>query len=152
MSTYLQTTATECGLACLGYVAAHHGRVLSMNELRARFVVSMRGMSLADLARLGSAIGLIARPLRLEMHELTELTLPCVLHWDMSHFVVLKRLSRGKLTIFDPACGEQQLPMSVVSKHFTGIALELSPAPDFEPRLPHPAIGWRQLVGRLNGL
>src|SRR6478736_5477036 len=99
MSTYLQTTATECGLACLGYVAAHHGRAFEMSELRARLAVSMRGSSRADLIALSRTMVLPVRPLRLELNELRQLALPCVLHWDMSHFVVLIRCARGRLTI-----------------------------------------------------
>ena len=152
MPTYLQTTSTECGLACLGYVAAHHGRAFEMCELRARFAISMRGSSLADLIALSRAIGLQARPLRLDLNELSQLALPCVLHWNMSHFVVLTRCARGRLTIHDPASGERRMTIAEASPHFTGVALELTPAPEFQRIAPKPPIGWRQLVGPLHGL
>jgi ATP-binding cassette subfamily B protein RaxB len=152
MPSYLQSTNTECGAACLGYVAAHHGRPYEMSELRARFAISMRGISLSDLTQLAGALGLRARPLRLELDELSHLTLPCILHWDMSHFVVLTHCARGRLVFHDPAWGERRMTIQEASSHFTGVALELTPAPEFERIAPRPAIGWRQLVGKLHGL
>ena len=123
-----------------------------MTELRAKFAVSMRGTSLGDLAQLAGALGLRARPLRLELDELPQLALPCILHWDLNHFVVLTRCTRGRLTIHDPAHGERRMSLDQASPHFTGIALELTPAPEFERIPPRPPIGWRQLIGPLHGL
>lgn len=151
-TAYLQTTATECGLACLGLVAASFGHTFEMSELRARFAISMRGTTLADLVRLAAALGLQARPLRLELDELSQLATPCILHWDMSHFVVLKKVKRDRIVIHDPAHGERQLSIVQASSHFTGVALELMPTPEFEHIAPKPPVQWRQLVGRIDGL
>lgn len=53
-----------------------------------------------------------SRPLRLELEELAQLQLPCILHWDLNHFVVLKKVGSGSITILDPAVGERKLPMA----------------------------------------
>ncbi|MDT4291008.1 cysteine peptidase family C39 domain-containing protein [Methylomonas sp. MO1] len=90
-SSYLQTTAAECGLACLGYVAACHGTEHPMSELRAKYAVSLRGSTMMDLVGMGAALGFSCRPLRLELAELDQLSLPCILHWQMSLFAVLKK-------------------------------------------------------------
>ncbi|MDF3887179.1 peptidase domain-containing ABC transporter [Cupriavidus basilensis] len=152
MTSYLQSTATECGPACLGYIASHYGCPVEMNELRTRFPVSMRGTSLANLIQLARTLGLQARPLRLDLEDLPKLSLPCVLHWNMNHFVVLVRYSHGKLTVHDPARGERRMTAAEASPHFTGVALELSPSPDFARVKPKPPISWRQLIGTLYGL
>lgn len=123
-----------------------------MSELRAKFAISTRGISLSDLMQFAGALGLRARPLRLELDELPHLILPCILHWDMSHFVVLTRCARGRLVLHDPAWGERRMAIQDARSHFTGVALELLPAPEFERTAPRPAIGWRQLVGKLHGL
>ncbi len=73
------------------------------------------------------ALGFSTRPLRLDMDDLGRLTLPCILHWDLNHFVVLARVGRSKATVFDPAFGERTLDFKEFSGHFTGVALELSP-------------------------
>ena len=150
-ATYLQTTATECGLACLGFIAASHGHAFEMSELRARFAVSMRGTTLTDLIRLAGNLELQARPLRLELDELHQLATPCILHWDMNHFVVLERVVRDRIVIHDPGHGRRSLLLAQVSSHFTGVALELVPTPEFEKVTPKPPVGWRQLVGRIDG-
>ena len=75
----------------------------------------------------------MGRALRLEPQSLARLRLPAILHWDMSHFVVLKRVARnGRIVIQDPALGERRLQAGEVSDHFTGVALEVTPAPGFQ--------------------
>lgn len=151
-AAYLQTTASECGLACLGWVAASCGSAVPLRELRARFAISLRGTTLDDMVRFAWALQLQARPLRLELDEVKQLATPCILHWDMSHFVVLKRIRRDRLTLHDPAHGERQLTLAQASTHFTGVAIELMPTPGFEQAAPKPPVPWRRLVGQIHGL
>jgi len=148
----LQTEAAECGLACLAMVAAHHGLCTDLPTLRQRFSLSLKGATLADLARMAGPLNLNPRALRLEMEHLPQLQLPCVLHWDLTHFVVLKALKRGTAVIHDPARGVRHLPLDEVSRHFTGVALELLPTTDFKPRTERQAVSLRQLLGRVTGL
>lgn len=150
--SYRQSTATECGIACLGFVASHHGFSLEMRDLRARYAISMRGTSLAELVRIANSLLLRGRAVKLKLEDLPKLSMPCVLHWNMSHFVVLKKIKRGELHIFDPARGFLRLKLAEASPHFTGIALELTPTADFVQLAPAPPINWRQLVGRVHGL
>ncbi|TMH12029.1 MAG: peptidase domain-containing ABC transporter [Betaproteobacteria bacterium] len=148
----LQTEAAECGLACLAMVAAHHGLHTDMPTLRQRFQLSLKGATLVDLTRIAGQLQLNPRALRAEMAHLSQLQLPCVLHWDLNHFVVLTQLSHGKVVIHDPARGVRRLAMDEVSKHFTGVVLELSPAADFRPRTERQSVSLRQLLGRVGGL
>src|SRR5215217_2306759 len=92
----LQTEAAECGLACISMVAGFFGYPVDSAALRRRFGLSLKGASLKDL------LGFASRPLRLDLDELHMLKLPCILHWDLSHFVVLKSIQRGGATIHDP--------------------------------------------------
>jgi ATP-binding cassette, subfamily B, bacterial CvaB/MchF/RaxB len=94
-----QTEAAECGLACLAMVASYHGYRTDLNALRRRYPASQNGVTLRALIRVASHLQLAARPLRIEMHHLAELRLPAILHWDMSHFVVLKSVA-GKALSF----------------------------------------------------
>ena len=148
----LQTEAAECGLACLAMVAAHHGLRTDLHTLRQRFALSLKGSTLADLARMAGALRLNARALRLELDQLAQLQLPCVLHWDLSHFVVLREVGAAGMVIHDPAHGVRRLALAEASRHFTGVALELLPAADFAPRSERARVGLRQLVGRVSGL
>jgi len=148
----LQTEGAECGLACLAMVAARHGFDSDLATLRRRFSVSMKGATMADLVRVAGLLHLNPRALRAEMEHLPQLELPCILHWDLNHFVVLKEISSGRAVIHDPARGVRRLSLAEVSRHFTGIALELTPEADFRPGVEKQTVGLRQLLGRVAGL
>ncbi|WLA07866.1 peptidase domain-containing ABC transporter [Xanthomonas translucens] len=152
MRVIIQSEASECALASLAVIAHVHGMQLSLPELRRRFPLSLKGAKLNQLVRTAQQLGFSTRPLRLEMQHLDELKLPCILHWDLNHFVVLAKVSKSKLTILDPAVGERKLSINEVSRHFTGVALELTPAADFKPQKAAPSISARQLTGPISGL
>ena len=152
MEVILQSESSECGLACLAMVASHHQSKVGLRELRRRYPLSLKGAPLKRLISIAGDLGLVCRPLRLELEHLAKLTMPCILHWDLNHYVVLTGVRGGKVTLHDPAVGRRVLTLAEVSKHFTGIALELAPGPDFKPQEAGPAISIRQLTGRITGL
>ncbi|MBS0287636.1 MAG: peptidase domain-containing ABC transporter [Proteobacteria bacterium] len=130
----LQTEIAECGLACLAMVASYHGHEIDLNTLRRQYPISLRGTTLHNLMQTADKMEFACRPLRLELEQLDQLQTPTILHWDMNHFVVLKSVSKKFIVIHDPAQGVRKLSISEVSKHFTGVALELTPTPKFEKK------------------
>jgi ATP-binding cassette subfamily B protein RaxB len=128
-----QAESTECGHACLAMVATWFGHRIDLVSLRLSHATSANGLSVHTMAVLAEQIGLRARALRLEPQDLVHLKLPAVLHWDMNHFVVLKSVGRRAAVIHDPARGVLRLTNEQVAEHFTGIAVEFSPAEDFTP-------------------
>ena len=146
-----QTEAAECGLACLAMVASFHGHRVDLNTLRRRYPISLNGVTLRGLIQVAHQLHLVSRPLRFELEHLSQLRLPAILHWDMSHFVVLKGVTRKTITIHDPASGEKSFTVAEASKHITGVALELSPADGFlrrDERASLPlSVFWSQLTG-----
>ncbi len=148
----LQTEEAECGLACLAMVATHHGLKTDLPTLRKRFSLSLKGATMMDLTRIAGQLQLSSRALRAELDHLPQLHLPCVLHWDLNHFVVLVALRGGKAVLHDPARGVRRLSMAEVSKHFTGVVLELTPTPEFQPRVERQSVTVRQLLGQVSGL
>jgi len=132
-------------------VASFHGHRVDLNTLRRRYPVSLNGVTLRSLIQVAIHMGLVSRPLRFELGNLGQLRLPAILHWDMSHFVVLKSVSRKGITIHDPASGTKFLTVAEASKRLTGVALELTPAEGFvrrneSARLPL-SVFWSQLSG-----
>ena len=127
----LQTEAAECGLACLAMVAGYHGHKTDLTHLRQSHSVSLKGASLEELMEISDKMNMSSRALRLEMEHLPQLKTPCILHWDMNHFVVLKKVKKNSVEIHDPGLGERRYTMEEFSKHFTGVALELSPTKEF---------------------
>lgn len=148
----LQSEVAECGLACLAMIATAHGQATTLQDLRRRFPVALKGMKLRDLLEVAAGIGFSGRPLKLDLPFLAKLSLPCILHWDMNHFVVLARVRRGSVTVLDPAVGERRLSLDEVSAHFTGVAVELTPNADFKPAAPPPRVSLAALTGKVLGL
>lgn len=127
----LQAERTECGLACVAMIAGYYGYYTDLNSLRRKHEISARGASLPELITTASALSLNSRALRLELDDLRQLQLPAILHWGMSHFVVLKKITRKELVIQDPAVGERRYTIDEVSRYFTGIAVEMLPGKQF---------------------
>lgn len=133
MRPMLQSEETECGLACVAMIAAHHGHRVNLAGLRQRYPVSLKGTTLADLVGVASELELAPRALRLELEEMEKLQTPAILHWDLNHFVVLEEVGKKGATIIDPAVGRRSLTNKELDRHFTGVAMELTPSPDFKP-------------------
>jgi len=130
----VQTEVAECGVACLAMIAGFYGFDTDLASLRARFSISSKGTTLKQLMDMAGRLDFSCRALRAEVSDISQLQQPCILHWDMSHFVVLKKISRNKVVIHDPASGERSLKIEEFEKHFTGVALELTPTDGFEEK------------------
>ena len=148
----LQTEAAECGLACLVMVGCFYGHDLDLPSLRQRESLSLKGMTLTQLIAVAGRLDLATRPLRVEMEHLRHLRTPCILHWDLNHFVVLKRATAKVLVIHDPAQGVRRMRIEEASQHFTGIALELWPAAQFKAQKARQSISIKGLMGEVHGL
>jgi ATP-binding cassette subfamily B protein RaxB len=147
-----QTQAAECGLTCVGMIAGFYGHHIDMVSLRQRFPSSLKGSTLANVMSFAQNLGMGCRAVRLELDELDKLSLPCVLHWDMNHFVVLKGFAKNKIIIHDPARGVRKVPMDEVSTSFTGVALELYPAATFEKKDEKKSISMFNLIRNVSGI
>ncbi|MDP2007689.1 MAG: peptidase domain-containing ABC transporter [Rubrivivax sp.] len=148
----LQAEAAECGLACLAMVAGAHGFDTDLPTLRQRFSLSLKGVTLAEMVRMADALQFNSRALRAEPGELGSVQLPCILHWDMNHFVVLVALKGDEAEIHDPGRGLQRIKLAELSRHFTGVVLELQPAPGFVLAQQRQRVTLRQLLGPVRGL
>lgn len=147
-----QSTAAECGLACLAMIAGKFGYRIDLNSLRTLYPVSLKGMNLRQVLHLGDRMGLVGRAVRLEPEYLSKLRLPALLHWDMDHFVVLTKVDRKKVTLHDPGFGRRVLSMSKLADHFTGVAVEFAPGAHFKRADERRRIGLAALWTRLIGL
>ncbi len=148
----LQTEAAECGLACLAMVAGAHGYEIDLAQLRRTFPVSARGTTLAHLTQLAHYLKLSTRALKVELNQLGKLQLPAILHWDFNHFVVLTKVGPRQIVVHDPGHGVRELSLDEASRHFTGVALELAPTPQFKPADAREKVRLRQLIGNIIGL
>lgn len=148
----LQTEAAECGLACLGMVAGFYGQAQSLASLRSHFPISLKGASLANLIAMAGQLNLASRPVKADLDALDQLRLPCILHWEFNHFVVLTRITARGATLIDPASGVRTIGLAELSDSYTGVALELWPAADFQTSRAARPLRLRELTGRISGL
>ncbi|WDE03893.1 peptidase domain-containing ABC transporter [Thalassomonas viridans] len=148
----LQAEMAECGLASMAMIASYYGHRLDMPAMRKRFSANLKGMNLQQLIDLGDSLGLASRALQCPVEELSRLALPCILHWDMNHFVVLTKVSGKSITINDPATGKQTLTPAEFNRHFTGITLELTPTNKFEIKNERRRMKLSQLWSNISGL
>lgn len=148
----LQSEAAECGLSCLAMIASYHGCRTDLTSLRQQASVSLRGTSLTELLQLAQALSLTARALRADISELPCLQLPCLLHWNLDHFVVLEKVTARGALIADPASGLRRVGKDELNSSFTGIAVELTPAPAFKPADFCSRLRFRQLVAGAQAL
>lgn len=147
----LQTETAECGLACLAMIAGHYGHRVDLAALRQHYDLSLRGTTLHDIIRLASSLRLATRALRAEVAHLRHLRLPCILHWDHNHFVVLTGMRGRGIVIHDPAGGRRQVPWQEVDKRFTGIVLEAWPTAGFERRTERARVRIWELLRHTDG-
>ncbi|MCG8414148.1 MAG: peptidase domain-containing ABC transporter [Pseudomonadales bacterium] len=142
-----QAENSECGLACLAMVSSYFGNQVDLNGLRNQFGPVALGSSAKELLVLGERLNLRGRAIRFEPEDLGRLKLPAVLHWDMDHFVVLKKLGRKEARIHDPASGPRSYRLDELPVHLTGVGIEFSPTSSFKKATKAPNIKVAQLFG-----
>ena len=132
-------------------IAGRYGHRVDLPALRRRYSLSLRGTTLHDLVRMASKMRLATRALRAELPHLRRLRLPCILHWDHSHFVVLTRVRARSMVIYDPGVGRRYVPVEEVNKRFTGVVLEAWPIEGFERKTERARIRIWDLLRRTDG-
>jgi ATP-binding cassette subfamily B protein len=137
-----QLDAMDCGPACLKMITDHHGRAVSLQKLREKCHISREGVSLAGISEAAESLGLrtMAVKVTYESHRdlpgFTEFPLPCIVHWEQRHFVVVYKISSKYVWVADPAHGKirltkEQFKNSWCNDGDQGIALGLEPSPEF---------------------
>lgn len=152
MKMTFQVEKQECGLACLVMIASAYNYTIELSELRRQCSISVNGTTIGHLARHAQRLMFSCRPLRLELEEIRQLRTPCILHWDLNHYVVLQKVQGDKVFILDPAIGRCTLTFGECSIHFTGIALELTPNICFRAVKTKPRLRIRDLTRTTLGL
>jgi len=147
-----QTESAECGIACLAMICGHYGKNIDLISLRRQFNLSARGTTLSGLINTATELGLTTRPLSLELDELAALRMPCILHWEFNHFVVLVSVRRNRAVLHDPAQGRRSVSLAELSESFTGVALEAWPGSGFTAETVRNRISLASLMRNVHGL
>lgn len=134
----------DCGPTCLRMIAKHYGKSIPLDYLREQSHISREGVSLLGISDAAEAIGMRSMGTKVSMAQLVkDVPMPCVVHWDQNHFVVLYQVRKGKFYVADPAFGLTKYTETEFKKHWLatakggvekGICLLLQPTPDFYER------------------
>jgi NHLM bacteriocin system ABC transporter peptidase/ATP-binding protein len=146
----LQLEIVECGAASLAMVMAYHKKWVPLERVRVDCGVSRDGSSAKNILKVARMYGFEAQGYRVEPQKITTLPLPCILHWNMNHFVVLRGITKKWAYLNDPARGEVKVSLEQFHTSFTGIAIAITPGKDFEPS-GKPVSVWPFAKARLKG-
>lgn len=147
-----QTESSECGLACLAMICGHYGRNTDLIALRRQFNLSARGATLAGVRETATQLGMETRALSLDLSELRALRLPCILHWNFNHFVVLVSARKNRFVLHDPALGRRTAGIAEMSESFTGVALEVWPGSAFIQETVKSRVSIKALIRIVHGI
>ena len=126
--------AVECGAASLAIVLAHYGAWIPLEELRIACGVSRDGSKASNVVKAAHRYGLAARGYSVEPSALRKMPMPCILHWNFNHFVVLEAIDGKGAYINDPGTGRRRVSLDEVDKAFTGVVLAFEPGEAFGKR------------------
>ena len=130
----MQMEALECGAASLAMVMAYYGKWVPLEQVRLDCGVSRDGSNARNMLVAARSYGFEAQGFRCETAALRDgIALPCIIHWNFNHFVVLDGFRGNYAWINDPARGEVKVPLEDFDRAFTGICLQITPGEDFEP-------------------
>lgn len=138
---FKQHDSMQCGIACLQRICKHHGRYFSLNFLSRYCFTTNNGISMLGIEQGANAIGMHTLCARISISYFAKAPLPCILHWNQNHFVILYKIKRGKkFYIADPAKGLVKYTLDEFKEHWIstrsddedkGVAMFLEPTPAF---------------------
>lgn len=140
--SYRQQDAMDCGPTCLRMIAKHYGQSISQEKLKELTNISREGVSLLNIADAAEKIGFRTLGVQISYQTLEqEVPLPCILHWNKNHLIVVYKIKGGKVYISDPGLGLVQYDKEEFIKQWMGknaheyseegVALILEPSPNF---------------------
>ena len=141
-----QHDSMQCGTACLFMICHHYGLNISLDEIDALCMPTKEGMSMLGLKVSAKKLGLKCSALKAPLAILSQLQLPCLLHWNQNHFVVLYELGKKgkKFKIADPGKGLISYSRKEFEDHWIssehdgepcGIVMELIPTESFHKQM-----------------
>lgn len=155
-SHYKQMDEMDCGATCLRIIFKYYGKLVSIHKIRKLCQTTRNGVNFLGISEAAEKLGFRTYGVRLSLEQLKEVELPCILHWNQNHFVVLYKISRGKYYLSDPASGLISYDEKEFSKNWfstkelhAGLSLLLSPGPNFYQLDEEEAelkLGWNKIV------
>ena len=103
---YRQYDSMDCGPSCVRMIAKYYGKDYSLQSLINHSNLNRDGISLRAVYQIAERIGFQPLAVRITLQQLRLLSVPCILHWNKKHFVVLHKIIKGRYHVADPAKGK----------------------------------------------
>ncbi len=129
--TVFQMEFTECGAASLAMIFAYYGKYVPLEQMRVETGISRDGSTAKHIKKAAERFGFEAHGYRKETNSLKEISTPCIIHWNLEHFVVFEGFKGKYAYINDPAVGRRKLTYEELDESFTGIVLTFKPTKAF---------------------
>ena len=136
-----QLDSMDCGPACLKIIAKHFGKYYSLQHLRDLCGITREGVSFLDLSYGAEKVGLHTLAVKTSINDLiSKVPLPCIIHWQNSHFIVVYKTTKAKILVSDPAKGLISYSHADFEKGWykagvdSGALLAIEPMADFMQR------------------
>ncbi|MBR2561315.1 MAG: NHLP family bacteriocin export ABC transporter peptidase/permease/ATPase subunit [Eubacterium sp.] len=130
----MQLEALECGAAALAMVAAYYGKWIPLEQARLDCGVSRDGSKAKNIYLAAEHYGFEVEAFRMNPEQLKETgRFPCIIHWNMNHFVVLNGFRGKHVYLNDPARGSIKVSWEEFDSSFTGVVLMMIPSESFKP-------------------
>lgn len=111
----------DCGPTSLRIIARFYGRNHSLESLRKKSFTNREGSSLSQLAAAAESIGFRSLSAKIDFQQLMEdAPLPCIVHWNQNHFVVVYKVTSEKVYVSDPALGLVKYSKEDFISHWIG--------------------------------
>jgi len=146
----------DCGATCLRIIFKYYGQSVSIHKIRKLCQTTKEGVNLLGISEAAEKLGFRTYGIRLSLEQLKEIELPCILHWNQNHFIVLYRISANRYYVSDPSGGLLSYDEKEFSKNWfsskelhAGLSLMLSPGPDFynlEEEEPDNKLQWGKII------
>src|ERR1700734_2700361 len=103
---FTQADSMDCGPTCLKMVVKYYGKDIAVQTLRESSQIGKGGTSILGISEAAESIGFRTQAVKIDYDVLIkDALLPCILHWNQNHFVILFRVKKGYLHLADPAYG-----------------------------------------------
>ncbi|WET69765.1 peptidase domain-containing ABC transporter [Sphingobacterium sp.] len=152
---YKQMDQMDCGATCLRIIFKYFGKLVSIHKIRKLCQTTKNGVNLLGISEAAEKLGFRTYGVRLSLEQLKEVELPCILHWNQNHFVVLYKIKNGRYYVSDPSAGLMIYLEKEFSKNWfstrelhAGLSMLLSPGPNFyqiDEEEPEPNLEWGKI-------
>ncbi|MFR4162075.1 MAG: peptidase domain-containing ABC transporter [Paraclostridium sordellii] len=149
-----QVQQSECGLCCVSMILKYYKSYETLEDLREFLEAGRDGLNIVQLKSILDFKNFDTKVVKCnvqsekDLYSLKEISLPCIAFWNKEHFLVISKVTKKSIEVFDSASGRRNLSYSEFYQSFSGYILEATPNEKFIPKK-EKAKKWRYTIKQL---